>query len=78
MIYVINLDGCDATTRFRTELTESEAILLKRISDMSKKTSTYGCMPTMTVKPEDPPIFTEWFTKEEYDVEVPLYDNQNL
>lgn len=77
MIYTIELCGCDDSTGFRTELSESEAALLQRIAEMSKKTSTYGCMPTMKVNLEVKPEFYDWYTEEEYEKEYPFYANQD-
>jgi hypothetical protein len=49
VIYTINVHGCDDTTSFEIELTDEEAAVAKRIADKCTETSTYGCMPTMTV-----------------------------
>ena len=46
----ICLHGCDDDTTFSVELTESEKLLLERIASMSKATSRYACMPTMSVE----------------------------
>ena len=48
--YVITLCGCDDYTEFVMELTKEEAQLLKRVCKLSEETSTYGCMPTMTLE----------------------------
>lgn len=47
--YLINLQGCDDNTSFTVTLTESEYELLQRVSEKSKTTSKYGCMPTMEI-----------------------------
>ncbi|MGH3220017.1 MAG: hypothetical protein ACRDPY_15155 [Streptosporangiaceae bacterium] len=47
--YEIKLAGCDANTSFAMELTDAEAELLQRVAALSKKTSEFNCMPTMTV-----------------------------
>ena len=47
--YKICLMGCDDWTEFTVELTEDEANLLRRVSELSHKTSTYGCMPIMDI-----------------------------
>lgn len=48
--YVIELIGCDDTTRFLMELNEKEFKLIEKISKISKETSSYGCMPTLVVE----------------------------
>ena len=47
----IELVGCDDTTSFYMELTDGELnlLLIKRVSELSKETSEYGCMPTMWI-----------------------------
>lgn len=47
--YEIILIGCDDTTSFEMELTDEEAALIERVCELSDKTSTYGCMPTMDI-----------------------------
>lgn len=50
MRYLISLHGCDDTTSFEMDdLSDREVELLLRVSELSKQTSTYGCMPTMEV-----------------------------
>ena len=49
MKHKIELVGCDDTTCFYMELTDEELNLLKRVSELSKETSEYGCMPTMWI-----------------------------
>ena len=53
-IYAITLIGCDAETCIIKPLTESELEVLKKTSRDSRKVSTYGCMPVMTVEEYDP------------------------
>ncbi len=48
-LYDITLDGCDDTTYFNMSLDEEEYKLVKKIEKISKHTSTYGCMPTLTI-----------------------------
>lgn len=47
----IRLIGCDDTTEFTMELSDDEFVFLRKVAEKANKTSTYGCMPTMTVKP---------------------------
>jgi len=54
--YEIKLSGCDDSTSFAMELTDTEAGLMQRVAARSKETSEYECQPTMTVRaltPED-------------------------
>ena len=46
----IGLHGCDDSTCFEMELTDAESETLRKVAAMAKETSTYGCMPTMTVE----------------------------
>jgi hypothetical protein len=48
--YRVSLIGCDASTRFRMELTEEGLIVLKRLEALSKATSKYPCMPKLEVE----------------------------
>lgn len=48
--YKISLWGCDDYTQFTMELTDQEADLIKRVADKSEATSSYGCMPTLTIE----------------------------
>ena len=50
MIYEISVHGCDDSTTIKQELTFEEYELLKEIAEKITNTSTYGCMPTMTVR----------------------------
>lgn len=45
----IGLHGCDDSTYIDMEITDEEYEFLKRVSNLSKKESTYGCMPTMEI-----------------------------
>lgn len=45
----IGLHGCDDSTYIEMEVSKSEVEFLKRLSNLSKKESTYGCMPTLEV-----------------------------
>lgn len=47
--YNILIQGCDDSTRFDVFLTDQEFQLMKVICEMSVATSTYGCMPTMSI-----------------------------
>jgi hypothetical protein len=49
--YEIRLEGCDDSTIFIMELDENEKILVEEISRLSKKASTYGCMPVLHINP---------------------------
>ena len=48
--YEISLVGCDDETVFEMELTEEELNLLTRVSELSKETSEYRCMPKMYIE----------------------------
>ena len=47
--YTICLTGCDDYTEFEMDLTAEEAEIIGRVCELSEKTSTYGCMPTMSI-----------------------------
>ena len=47
--YIIHIRGCDDETNFVMELTDQELYLVQELCDKSKETSTYGCMPDMSV-----------------------------
>ena len=47
----IRLSGCDAGTEFVMDLSDTEADLLRRISERSVNASEYECMPRLYVKP---------------------------
>ena len=49
--YRITLNGCDDSTSFEMDMTEQEAELFRKASDLSIDASQYGCMPTMSVTP---------------------------
>jgi hypothetical protein len=48
--YKITLEGCDDSTYMYVDLSPSEYDLIKRVSDLSHMISTYGCMPTMSIR----------------------------
>ena len=48
--YKISLLGCDDTTEFDMELTDTEVELLKKVAAKSEETSEYKCMPTMDIE----------------------------
>ena len=54
MSYKISVVGCDDTTSIDIELTESEFILIEKIAAQITSASSYGCMPRMGVKLNDP------------------------
>ena len=47
--YMISLFGCDDSTHFTMVLAPEEAKLLEKVSELSKKTSTYCCMPSLYI-----------------------------
>lgn len=48
--YKISVDGCDDSSIFLMELTETEAEIIKRVAEKCTETSTYDCMPKMNIK----------------------------
>lgn len=48
--YTITLNGCDDDTIFDMFLTDEEAALIKRVSEVANATSEYGCMPRMYIE----------------------------
>jgi hypothetical protein len=48
--YRVSLIGCDASTRFKVELSEEELALIKKLGTLSKETSKYPCMPKLEVE----------------------------
>ena len=52
--YSITCSGCDNHTTVEMELTADELKLVKLLCEKMKATSTYGCMPTMSVEPVEP------------------------
>ena len=50
----IGLHGCDDSTCFEMELTDAEVETLRKVAAKAEETSTYGCMPTMTVEESSP------------------------
>jgi hypothetical protein len=41
--------GCDDLTQVEIEVTESELEFLKKLALLVNDTSTYGCMPSMSI-----------------------------
>ena len=54
--YRLGLHGCDDSTKFNIELTDTEFKLIARISYESARVSTYGCMPTLRIVEVDDTI----------------------
>lgn len=46
--YKITLMGCHDYTEFNMDLSEDEVKLVQRICELSRETSEYACMPTMS------------------------------
>ena len=46
----VGLHGCDDSTIFEMDLTDEEVETLRKVAAKAEETSTYGCMPTMTVE----------------------------
>ncbi len=46
---VVIVSGCDDTTKVAMEATEAEIQFLHQVAELITKTSTYGCMPTMSI-----------------------------
>jgi acid stress-induced BolA-like protein IbaG/YrbA len=51
--YTVYVSGCDDSTVFTIALTDEEAAGMKRVVQKCNETSTYGCMPTMSIELED-------------------------
>ncbi len=49
----LNVNGCDDSTCFDIDVTESELEFLEKIVEKCNSTSTYGCMPTMDIEVPD-------------------------
>lgn len=47
--YVISLHGCDDVTVFRVELSTEQAVLVRRLAEISHKTSMKDCQPTLHI-----------------------------
>jgi hypothetical protein len=47
--YVISLHGCDDVTVFRVELSTEQAALVRRLAEISHKTSMKDCQPTLHI-----------------------------
>ena len=48
-LYKIELSGCDDYTSFIQEMTDEESDFLVKIAIKANETSTYRCMPTMSI-----------------------------
>ncbi len=60
--YLIELEGCDATTRLVITLNPAEVEVVRLLVDETKRASEYGCEPRMSIRdfvtpmdPEDMP-----------------------
>lgn len=51
MKYYIEIPGCHETTRLVVFLTDGQFALVQSLANCISKASTYGCMPTLNVKP---------------------------
>ncbi|MED4261996.1 hypothetical protein [Priestia aryabhattai] len=51
--YSIYLEGCDDTTSFVMELSESEFEVVKKIEELSKKHSSISCQPVLEIDEAD-------------------------
>ena len=47
--YWIMIDGCDDSTNFKMSLSDKEAQTIVALAQLSHKTSTYRCMPTLDI-----------------------------
>lgn len=47
------VEGCDATTKVKMEVTDAELAAYKKLADIVTNKSSYGCEPTMTVEEND-------------------------
>lgn len=61
--------GCDDTTSFFIDLSEVELNILKIISEISIKVSTYGCMPKIE-------IYEDLISKNDYIDEETYYEQR--
>lgn len=52
--HTIVLIGCDDETIMHVRLTAEEAQIVAQIAELSRATSQYRCMPTMTLTPGIP------------------------
>lgn len=48
--YIVSIDGCDDSTEVKMQLDDGGLAVLLDLSRQSHKNSTYGCMPTITIK----------------------------
>jgi hypothetical protein len=49
MKVIITLDGCDDSTSFDVDIPDEAYPILVMIANKSVETSSYGCMPTMSI-----------------------------
>lgn len=76
--YLIQVEGCDASTEFVMELTDEELQLLLKVAHICNKTSTYGCMPRIWVF--DKFVISDCSDDNyvSYEHELPINVNDNL
>lgn len=48
--YFIKITGCDDATEFLIDLTEVEAVALRRVAAFANATSRHGCQPRINVR----------------------------
>jgi len=48
--YLISINGCDDSTKIRMKLNSTEFAIIYELAQKSIKTSTYICMPVITIK----------------------------
>jgi len=51
--YIIELVGCDGTTRFTMNIAECDLDILKEVTKKSQETSTCICEPVMYIHKEE-------------------------
>lgn len=51
---VLDLCGCDDTTTIKIEVSGEQLAFLRKLETLFEEASTYGCMPTLCVTPENP------------------------
>ncbi len=54
MKYLIEVSGCDDTTRIVADLTVKQAEAVGRVAEQITAASTYGCMPVMSIRKATP------------------------
>jgi hypothetical protein len=55
MLVHVSVNGCDDSTEFDIESTPDEFAFLQRVAEKCTDTSSYGCMPVMSVSVVNPP-----------------------